>query len=67
MSVSEIIAELEKLSAEERKEVFANLISKMMTEQNSNSAQWYGKKLFFEQACDVVFRENNELFALLAK
>ena len=31
------------------------------------SKRWLGKKLSFEEACDVVFRENHELLGLLAK
>ena len=61
------MAEIEKLPAEEQKEVFINLAQKLIGKQDQNSKPWLGKKLSFEEACDVVFRENRELFALLAK
>jgi hypothetical protein len=32
-----------------------------------NAKPWLGKKLSFEEACDVVFRENRELLSALAK
>lgn len=67
MSAREIIAEFEKLPAEEQKEVFVNLAQKIIAKQSSDTKPWLGKKLSFEEACDVVFRENRELFALLAK
>jgi len=31
------------------------------------SKRWLGKKLSFEEACDVVFRENRELLSALSK
>ena len=35
--------------------------------QGANAKPWLGKKLSFEEACDVVFRENRELMSALAK
>lgn len=67
MSATEIIAEFDKLSADDQKEVFANLAGKIIAKHDSKPDEWLGKKLSFEEACDVVFRENRELFALLAK
>jgi hypothetical protein len=67
MSAREIIAELEKLPVEEQKEVFVSLAQKIVAQHSSDAKSWLGKKLSFEEACDVVFRENRELFALLAK
>ena len=67
MSATEIMAEIEKLPAQEQKEVFINLAQKLIGKQGSDSKPWMGKKLSFDEACDVVFRENRELFTLLAK
>ena len=67
MSAREIIAEFEKLPVDEQKEVFVSLAEKLVARQDLNAKQWLGKKLSFDEACDVVFRENRELFALLAK
>jgi len=35
--------------------------------QGANAKPWLSKKLSFEEACDVVFRENRELLSALAK
>jgi hypothetical protein len=67
MSATEIIAEFEKLPVEEQKEVFVSLAGKLIARQGNEPKPWLGKKLSFEEACDIVFRENRELFALLAK
>jgi hypothetical protein len=67
MSATEIIAEFEKLPIQEQKEVFALITGKVIANHGENSKPWLGKKLSFEEACDVVFRENYELFAKLAK
>lgn len=67
MSATEIIEEIRKLPAEEQKRVFVFLAEKVITSRDSTPAPWLGKALSFDQACDVVFRENRELLALLAK
>jgi hypothetical protein len=67
MSATEIIAEFEKLPSDEQKEVFVCIAEKIIASQSPNAKPWLGKKLSFDEACDVVFRENRELLALLAK
>jgi len=67
MSATEVINEINKLPEEEQKKVFVFLAEKAISDRGSNSKPWLGKKLSFEQACDVVFRENRELLSLLAK
>jgi len=67
MSATEVIAELSKLPAEEQKQVFVFLAEKLLPQAQSNPKQWLGRKLSFEEACDVVFKENRELLSLLAK
>ena len=67
MSAAELIEQIDKLPSEEQKKVFTFLAGKMITEQSPDAKRWAGKKLSFEDACDVVFRENRELLALLAK
>jgi hypothetical protein len=67
MSASEVIEQIEKLPSEEQQKVFTFLAEKIVQSRGTDSKQWLGKKLSFEEACDVVFRENHELLALLAK
>jgi hypothetical protein len=67
MSKAEIEAEFEKLSAEEQRELFVSLAERIIARQGDAAECCLGKKLSFDQACDIVFRENHELFTLLAK
>ena len=67
MSATEVMAEIEKLPAAEQKRVFVFLAERLLPRGQSNSKQWLGRKLSFEEACEVVFRENSELLSLLAK
>jgi len=67
MSATEVMDQINQLSLDDQKRVFVLLAGKVMTEQNADSKRWLGKRLSFEEACDVVFRENRELLASLAK
>ncbi|HEV2210444.1 MAG TPA: hypothetical protein VG167_16845 [Verrucomicrobiae bacterium] len=67
MSAAEILDQIEKLSSEEQKRVFTALAEKIIRTSSPDAKKWLGKKLSFEEACDVVFRENKELLSLLAK
>jgi hypothetical protein len=67
MSATEILAEIEKLPLTEQHEVFAQLASKVAAERAEGAKPWLGKRLNFDEACNVVFRENRELLSLLAK
>jgi len=67
MSATEVIEQINQLPSDEQKKVFVFLAEKVIAGQASNSKPWLGKKLSFDQACDVVFRENRELLDLLAK
>ncbi|HEY5910995.1 MAG TPA: hypothetical protein VJA21_10375 [Verrucomicrobiae bacterium] len=67
MSATEIIEQIEKLPSEEQEKVFAFLAGAIVAKRSPNQKSWLGKKLSFVEACDVVFRENHELLALLAK
>jgi len=67
MSASEVIAELKKLPLKDKEDVFAFLAQEVVTARSGEARPWLGKKLTFEEACDVVFRENRELLGLLAK
>lgn len=67
MSATEVISEIEKLPPREQEEIFALLTRKMITKRAGEPKVWLGKKLSFDEACDVVFRENRELLSLLAK
>jgi hypothetical protein len=67
MSASEVINQIEKLPSEEQEKVFTFLAEKIVRSRGGESKRWLGKKLSFEVACDVVFRENRELLGLLAK
>ncbi len=59
--------QIEELPAEEQQEIFVLLTKKVIGSQGLNAKQWLGKNLSFEEACDVVFRENRELLSALAK
>jgi hypothetical protein len=67
MSTTEIMQQIERLPAEEQKELFVFLTKKVIGGEGAKSKPWLGKKLSFEEACDVVFRENRELLSALAK
>jgi len=67
MSAVEVIELIDKLPSDEQKKVFAFLAQKIIHNWDTNSKPWLGKKLSFEEACEVVFRENRELLSLLAK
>jgi hypothetical protein len=67
MSASEIMQRIEELPEREQEEVFIFLTKKVVGSRNSSAKPWLGKKLSFEEACDVVFRENRELLSALAK
>ena len=67
MSATEIMEQIEELPGQEQQKLFVFLAQKIMRSRDANAKQWLGKKLSFEQACDVVFRENRELLSALAK
>ncbi len=67
MSAADVIEQIDKLPSEEQEKVFTFLATRIIAKRTENPAQWLGKKLSFEQACDIVFRENRELLSLLAK
>jgi len=67
MSATEVIEQIDKLPSEEQKEVFTILARKIIASDRGTAKQWLGKKLSFDEACDVVFRENRDLLGLLAK
>lgn len=59
--------QIEQLPVEEQKELFVLLAKKVVAAESGNPKPWLGKKLSFDEACDMVFRENRELLGLLAK
>jgi hypothetical protein len=67
MSAVEVIEEINKLPVGDQKEIFTFLARKILTHNSSEPKPWLGKRLSFDEACDVVFRENRELLNLLAK
>ena len=67
MSTTEIMQQIENLPAKEQQELFILLTKKVVGGQGPHEKPWLGKKLSFEEACDVVFRENRELLSALAK
>jgi hypothetical protein len=67
MSTSEILKQIDQLAPEEQKKIFVYLTKKVVGEHNGNPKPWLNKSLSFEEACEVVFRENRELLKLLAK
>lgn len=67
MSATEVIAVIEQLSISEQEEVFSLLTQKIIARRDPAAKPGMGKKLSFDEACEVVFRENRELLGLLAK
>ena len=67
MSATEVIAELNKLPPEEQKQVLVFLAQKLAPNGVVDSKRHLGQQMSFEEACDVIFRENSELLSLLAK
>jgi hypothetical protein len=67
MSANEVLEHIDKLPAKEQEAVFTQLAGRILARREIASKRWLGKKLSFEEACDVVFRENHELLGLLAK
>ncbi len=67
MSATEVIEQIEKLPAEEQEQVFAFLAGKIVSKRGGDPKRWLGRKLSFQEACDMVFRENRELLSLLAR
>jgi hypothetical protein len=67
MSATEVMEEINKLPPEEQKKLFVFLTEKVMASHGPIATPWLGKKLSFEEACDVVFSENRQLLSLLAK
>ncbi|MCW5551198.1 MAG: hypothetical protein KIS67_03420 [Verrucomicrobiae bacterium] len=67
MSAAEVIEQIEKLPREQQQEVFVLLAKKVVGGQAAESKPWLGKKLSFDEACAIVFRDNRELLGLLAK
>jgi hypothetical protein len=67
MSATEIMQQIEGLPAKEQEELFVLLTKKVMGGRSGNTRPWLGKKLSFEEACEVVFRENRQLLSDLAK
>ena len=58
---------IEELPAKEQEELFVLFTKKVAGGQGKSPKPWLGKKLSFEEACDVVFRENRELLSALSK
>jgi hypothetical protein len=67
MSTTEIMEQIEKLPPGEQEEIFVQLTKKVVGAKGDDLKPWLGKELSFDEACDVVFRENRELLNLLAK
>ena len=67
MSATEIMDQIEKLPLGEQEEIFVLLTRKVVGAKGQGPKPWLGKKLSFDEACDVVFRENRELLHALAK
>lgn len=58
---------IEELPDAEQQQLFVLLTKKIIGGRSANAKQWMGKALSFQDACDIVFRENRELLGALAK
>jgi hypothetical protein len=67
MSATEIMQQIEALPENEQRKLFVLLTRKGVGARADEPKPWLGRKLSFEDAGDVVFRENRELLSALAK
>lgn len=67
MSATEIMQQIEELPPTEQQKLFVFLTEKVVGARAEGAKPWLGKKLSFDEACDVVFRENRQLLSALAK
>jgi hypothetical protein len=67
MSAAEVIEQIDKLPSEEQEKVFSFLAGRVIGKRGGDAKRWLGKRLSFEEACEVVFRENRALLSQLAK
>ena len=67
MSATEVMTAIDQLPVNEQEEVFTLLTRKIIARRDPAAKPCIGKKLTFDEACEVVFRENRELLGLLAK
>ena len=67
MSATEIMQQIEELPDKEQQELFVLFTKKVVGGKSADAKSWLGKKLSFDEACDVVFRENRQLLSALAK
>ncbi len=58
---------IEQLPVKEQEEIFSLLTRKIIARRDTAAKSLVGKKLSFDDACEVVFRDNRELLGLLAK
>ena len=59
--------QIENLPDKEQRELFVLLTKKVVGSHGANPKPWLGKNLSFDEACEVVFRENRDLLNALAK
>ena len=67
MSAVEIMRRIDELTVKEQQELWVELTKKVVSRSGGDSKPWLGKQLSFDDACDVVFRENRTLLSALAK
>jgi hypothetical protein len=67
MSATEVMTAIDQLPVHEQEEVFTLLTRKIIARRDPTAKPSIGKMLTFDEACEVVFRENRELLGLLAK
>jgi hypothetical protein len=67
MNATEIMRQIEALPVQEQEELFVLLTQKVLGARQTGAQPWVGQRLSFDQACDVVFRENRQLLSELAK
>jgi len=61
-----MMRQIEELPVQEQEELFVLLTQKVLGDRRSGTQPWVGQRLSFDQACDVVFRENRQLLSELA-
>lgn len=67
MSATEIMQQIDELPVKEQQELFVLFTKKVVGALDPGAKPWLGKKFSFEDACEVVFRENRQLLSELAK
>lgn len=67
MSATQIIAEIERMPVSELEQVYSAVALKLAREKGVSGADLYARKMTFDEARELIFRENKEAYHRLAQ